>query len=81
MTIKCFRRATWLQCKMAAEVVGAESPLMGAKVVEGGGGKEKVKMKKQLGLVEGVAIILCIISWINFNLMDIQFYLDQRINE
>jgi len=46
---------------MAAEVVGAESPLMGAKVVEGGGGKEKVKMKKQLGLVEGVAIILGII--------------------
>ena len=46
---------------MAAEVVGVESPLMGAKVVEGGGGKEKVKMKKQLGLVEGVAIILGII--------------------
>ena len=62
MTIKqCFRRATWLQCKMAAEGVGAESPLMGAKVVEGGAGKEKVKMKKQLGLVEGVAIILGII--------------------
>ena len=46
---------------MSAEVVGVESPLMGAKVVEGGGGKEKVKMKKQLGLVEGVAIILGII--------------------
>ena len=42
-------------------MVGAESPLMGGKVVEGGGGKEKVKMKKQLGLVEGVAIILGII--------------------
>ena len=42
-------------------MVGVESPLMGAKVVEGGGGKEKVKMKKQLGLVEGVAIILGII--------------------
>ena len=46
---------------MAADVVGVESPLMGGKVVEGGGGKEKVKMKKQLGLVEGVAIILGII--------------------
>ena len=43
---------------MAAEVVRVESPLMGGKVVEGGGGKEKVKMKKQLGLGEGVAIIL-----------------------
>ena len=42
-------------------MVGVESPLMGGKVVEGGGGKEKVKMKKQLGLVEGVAIILGII--------------------
>ena len=46
---------------MAAEVVGVESPLMRDKVVEGGGGKEKVKMKKELGLVEGVAIILGII--------------------
>ena len=31
---------------MAAEVVGAESPLMGGKVVEGGGGKEKVPLSK-----------------------------------
>ena len=40
------------------EEPGVGSPLVGEKVGEKG---EKVKMKKQLGLLEGVAIILGII--------------------
>ena len=43
------------------EEPGVGSPLVGEKQVVGEKGEEKVKMKKQLGLLEGVAIILGII--------------------
>ena len=44
------------------EEAGVGSPLVGEKQVAAGEkGEEKVKMKKELGLLEGVAIILGII--------------------
>ena len=58
------------------------SPLVGEKVGENTGkkvGEEKVKMKKQLGLLEGVAIILGIIIGSGHVFQCIDLYLHQFI--